>query len=194
MQRQRRATVIEVGTLALAMTVATSTWAQQQKEEFKTIDKKEVERNSPGGVFLFKEKIDGQSKVVIHAPGGTIRFPTRWVSIIEEGSKIDGQSHVFLEAKDISFYSKIDGQSWVLVVVGKGGSLVGIPARPGMVPVGWFRVGGQSHVYWRKADPNDQPRISLPNVDDGSEVKEITDPKEWDTLVKILITDYKGPK
>jgi hypothetical protein len=146
------------------------------------VDHALLERNAPGGTFLFEKKIDHQSKVVIHAPGGIISFSTP-SKPTDEGSKIDGQSHVLLEARNITFNAKIDGQSWVLMIVSKGGT---VTARD--------KIIGKSKIFWTKSNPGDPPPTINLSPEDGSIVKEITNATEWEALVKKHITDYRVPK
>jgi hypothetical protein len=125
----------------------------------------------PGCTFVFKEKIDGESKVSIRAAGGTIDFPNRHNIFGDGGSKIDGKSKVLLEAETIKFNAKVDGKSVVLIIISKGGTLE------------LLETNGQAEVYWCKADPKDPAPTVKPGKIDNAKVKQV-EREEMDKLVK----------
>ncbi len=144
-------------------------------EEFETIDNAEVKRYATDdSTFDFKKKIDGKSTVVIRAPKGTVKFSTGPAGF-DDGSKIDGKSKVLIEAERVVFNAKIDGDSVVLIIIPKGGS----------VEVN-DKIDGKSQLYWCKADDKDpQPTIKakLDNPRGGAKYNQVTR-EQMDKLIK----------
>ena len=113
-------------------------------EDFKTLrGHSETRRDSPGGTYNFKEKVDGEARVIIRN-AAKVDFYAPPSGYLNEGSKIDGEAKALLEAQDLTFNGKIDGHALVLIIIPRGGKVV-------------FKqkIDGHAKVYWCMSAPDD---------------------------------------
>ena len=124
-------------------------------EDFKTLQgHSETRRDSPGGTYNFKEKVDGEARVIIRN-AAKVDFYAPPSGYFNEGSKIDGDAKVLIEAQDLTFNGKIDGHALVLVIIPRGGKVV-------------FKqkIDGHAKVYWCMSaadDPRPDPKTTAVN-------------------------------
>lgn len=135
-------------------------------EDFPTINEQaEVRRfANDDSSYNFTRKIDGNSIVVVRAPKGTVKFSTAPAGL-DEGSKVDGKSRVLIEAERVAFNAKISGESVVLVIVSKDGTIAVND-----------KINGKAQLIWCKADDNDPtPTIKtrLDNPESGSKYNQV---------------------
>jgi hypothetical protein len=124
-------------------------------EDFKALKgHSETKRSSPGGAYNFMESVEGDARVMIRN-AAKVDFYTSPTRTFHEGSKIDGDAKVLLEAQDLTFNGKIDGHALVLIIIPRGGRVV-------------FKqkIDGRARVFWCSAaadDPRPDPKISAVN-------------------------------
>ena len=133
-------------------------WANSgsiQAEDFKALrGRSETKRSAPGGAYNFMESVEGDSRVMIRG-AAKVDFYTSPTRTFHEGSKIDGDAKVLLEAQDLTFNGKIDGHALVLIIIPRGGRVV-------------FKqkIDGHARVFWCSAaagDPRPDPKTSAVN-------------------------------
>ncbi len=124
-------------------------------EDFKALKgHSETKRSSPGGAYNFMESVDGDARVMIRN-AAKVDFYTAPNRTFDEGSKIDGDAKVLLEAQDLTFNGKIDGHALVLIIIPRGGKVV-------------FKqkIDGRARIFWCSAaadDPRPDPKTSAVN-------------------------------
>src|SRR3954467_5182304 len=78
-------------------------------EDFKTLrGHSETRRDTPGETYNFREKVDGEARVIIRN-AAKVDFYAPPSGYFNDGSKIDGDARVLMEAQDLTFNGKIDG-------------------------------------------------------------------------------------
>ena len=134
-----------------ALALMAMAWANAgtlHAEDFKTLQgHSETRRNSPGGTYNFKEKVDGEARVIIRN-AAKVDFYSPPSGYFNEGSKIDGDAKALMEAQDLTFNGKIDGHALVLIIIPKGGKVV-------------FKqkIDGHAKVYWCMSAADDRGPI-----------------------------------
>jgi hypothetical protein len=93
-------------------------------EDFKTLKgHSEIKRSAPKGSYNFVESVEGDARVMIRN-AAKVDFYTSPTWAFHDGSKIDGDAKVLLEAQELTFNGKIDGHALVLIIIPKGGKVV----------------------------------------------------------------------
>jgi hypothetical protein len=124
-------------------------------EDFKTLKgHSEIKRSAPKGSYNFVESVEGDARVMIRN-AAKVDFYTSPTWAFHDGSKIDGDAKVLLEAQELTFNGKIDGHALVLIIIPKGGKVV-------------FKqkIDGHAKVFWCTAavgDPRPDPRPAAVN-------------------------------
>ncbi len=119
-------------------------------EDFKALKgHSETKRSAPRGSYNFLESVEGDARVMIRN-AAKVDFYTSPTWAFHDGSKIDGDAKVLLEAQDLTFNGKIDGHALVLIIIPRGGKVV-------------FKqkIDGRAKVFWCAAavgDPRPDPR------------------------------------
>jgi hypothetical protein len=133
-------------------------------EDFKTLrGHSETKRSSTGGAYNFMESVEGDARVMIRN-AAKVDFYTSPTRAFHDGSKIDGDAKVLLEAQDLTFNGKIDGHALVLIIIPRGGRVV-------------FKqkIDGHAKVFWCSADANDpRPDPKTTAVNGTATFEEVT--------------------
>ncbi len=133
-------------------------------EDFKTLKgHSETKRSSAGGAYNFMESVEGDARVTIRN-AAKVDFYTSPTRAFHDGSKIDGDAKVLLEAQDLTFNGKIDGHALVLIIIPRGGRVV-------------FKqkIDGHAKVFWCSADANDpRPDPKTTAVNGTATFEEVT--------------------
>lgn len=169
--RSRRPSFAPASIAFLAMTWVTI--GTLHAEDFKTLrGHSETRRTSAGGTYNFMERVEGDARVMIRN-AAKIDFYTSPTRTFHEGSKIDGDAKVLVEAQDLTFNGKIDGHALVLIIIPRGGRVV-------------FKqkIDGHARVFWCSAsadDPRPDPKTTAVN---GTATFEEVSREQMNTMIK----------
>lgn len=142
-------------------------------EDFKTLKgHSETKRSTSGGSYNFMESVEGDARVTIRN-AAKVDFYTSPTRTFHEGSKIDGDAKVLVEAQDLTFNGKIDGHALVLIIIPRGGKVV-------------FKqkIDGHAKVFWCSAatgDPKPDPKLSSVN---GTATFEEVSPGQMESMIR----------
>ena len=147
--------------------------ASLHAEDFKALKgHTETKRTAPRGSYNFMESVEGDARVTIRN-ASKVDFYTSPTRAFRDGSKIDGDAKVLLEAQDLTFNGKIDGHALVLIIIPRGGKVV-------------FKqkIDGRARVFWCAAavsDPRPDPR---PSVVNGTATFEEVSLEQMNSMIK----------
>lgn len=114
----------------------------------------QIKVQSPNGTINFSKAIGGGARIEAHAPGGSVAFAS-------PGATVSGGAKLKITGKSVWFHTRIDGGSFVEVIVSKTGGLK------------FFELAGGSKIHYRGEKPDDEARITPGRIDDSSECKRL---------------------
>jgi len=148
-------------------------------EDFNALKRhSETKRSAPGGSYNFMESVEGDARVMIRN-ASKVDFYTSPTRTFHDGSKIDGDAKVLVEAQDLTFNGKIDGHALVLIIIPRGGRVV-------------FKqkIDGHARVFWCAAavgDPRPDPR---PGAVNGTATFEEVSLEQMNSMIKEHMPKY----